>query len=71
MAKIYKIEIEEILQKVVEVKANSLDEAFDIVQNKYANQEYILDYEDYKGVEFREYKDEILKSKKPKERESR
>ena len=54
MAKIYKIEIEEILQKVVEVKANSLDEAFDIVQNKYANQEYILDYEDYKGVEFRE-----------------
>ena len=71
MEKIYKIEIEEILQKVVEVKANSLDEAFDIVQNKYANQEYILDYEDYKGVEFREYKDEILKSKKPKERESR
>ena len=71
MAKIYKIEIKEILQKVVEVKANSLDEAFDIVQNKYANQEYILDYEDYKGVEFREYKDEILKSKKPKERESR
>ena len=68
MAKIYKIEIEEILQKVVEVKANSLDEAFDIVQNKYANQEYILDYEDYKGVEFREYKDEILKSKKFKNR---
>ena len=65
MSKIYKIEIEEILQKVVEVKANSIDEAFDIVQNKYANQEYILDYEDYKGVEFREYKDEILKSKKP------
>ena len=71
MAKIYKIEIEEILQKVVEVKANSLDEAFDIVQNKYANQEYILDYEDYKGVEFREYKDEILKNEKPKDRESR
>ena len=71
MSKNYKIEIEEVLQKVVEIKANSLDEAFDIVQNKYANQEYILDYEDYKGVEFREYKDEILKSKKPKERESR
>ena len=71
MEKIYKIEIEEILQKVVEVKANSLDEAFDIVQNKYNNQEYILDYEDYKGVEFREYKDEILKKKNPKDRESR
>ena len=71
MSKNYKIEIEEVLQKVVEIKANSLDEAFDIVQNKYANQEYILDYEDYNGVEFREYKDEILKNKKPKDRESR
>lgn len=71
MEKIYNIEIEELLQKVVQVKANSLDEAINIVQNKYSNQEYILDYEDYKGVEFREYKDEILKNKKPKDRESR
>lgn len=69
MAKIYQIEIEETLQKVVKIKADSLDEAIDIAQNRYSNQEYILDYEDYKGVEFREYKDEIIKQKNKKERE--
>lgn len=71
MSKLYDIEIEELLQKVVKIKANSLDEAIDIAQNRYSNQEYILDYEDYKGVEFREYKDEIVKEKKQKNRESR
>lgn len=71
MAKKYQIEIDEISQKVVEIEANSLDEAIDIVQNKYSNQEIILDYQDYKGVEFREYKDEVLNKKKQKNRESR
>lgn len=69
MQKTYKIEIEETLQKVVEIKANSLDEAIDIAQNRYSNQEYILDYEDYKGVEYREHKDEVIKEKKHKEME--
>ena len=69
MAKMYDIEIEEISQRVVKVKANSLDEALDIVQNKYYNQEYVLDYEDFKGVDFREYKDEVIKNKNKKDRE--
>ncbi len=69
MAKIYQIEIEETLQKVVKIKADSLDEAIDIAQSRYSDQEYMLDYEDYKGVEFREYKDEIIKQKNKKERE--
>lgn len=63
MAKTFQIEIEELLQKVVEIKANSLSEAIDIAQNRYSNQEYILDSDDYKGVEFREYKDEVIKQK--------
>lgn len=63
MQKEYEIEIEEILQKVVKVKANSLDEALDIAEEKYRNQEYVLDSEDFKGVEFSEYKDEIIKDK--------
>ena len=71
MSKVYDIEIEEISQKVVKIEANSLDEAIDIAQNRYSNQEYILDYEYYKGVEFREYKDEVMKEKKQKNRESR
>lgn len=58
MKQVFQIEIKEVLQKVVKVKANSLDEAFDIVQEKYDKEEYVLDYEDFKGVEFREYKDE-------------
>lgn len=71
MSKKYQIEIEETLQKVVEIEANSLDEAIDIAQNRYSNQEYILDYEDYKGVEFKEYKDGVLEKKKQKNKESR
>lgn len=57
MKKTYQIEIEELLQRVVNVKANSLNEAIDKVQEKYRNEEYVLDYNDFKGVEFREYKD--------------
>ena len=69
MSKVYQIEIEETLQRIVDIQANSLDEAIDIAQNRYSNQEYVLDYEDYKGVEYREYKDEVIKEKKHKERE--
>ncbi len=71
MNKVYEIEIEEVLQKVVKIEANSLDEAIDIAKEKYSNEEYILDYEDYKGTEFKEYNDEKQKEKKSKNRESR
>ena len=54
--KIYEIEIEELLQKVVKVEADSLDEAIDKVRDAYRNEEYVLDYNDFKGVEFREFK---------------
>ena len=56
--KIYEIEIEELLQKVIKVKADSLDEAIDKVEEEYRNEKYVLDYNDFKGVEFREFKDE-------------
>ena len=71
MGTAYEIEIEETLQKVVKIKANSLNEAINIAKEKYSNEEYILDYQDYKGTEFREYKDEIVNEKKVKNRESR
>lgn len=69
MQKTYKIEIEETLQKVVEIQANSLDEAIDIAQERYRNEEYILNEDDFKGAEFSEYKDEVIKQKNKKERE--
>jgi len=60
MEKTYEIEIEEISQKVVKVQANSLDEAISIVMERYHKAEdgYVLDYNDFKDVEFREFKDE-------------
>lgn len=71
MAKTYKIEIEELLQHVYDIESNSLEEAIDIAREKYSNEEYVLDCQDYKGTEFREYKDEVFKENKPKNRESR
>jgi hypothetical protein len=71
MAKEYKIEIEEILQRVVKIEANSLEEAINIAQERYSNEKYILDYNDYKNTEFREYKDEKVKEKYKNNKESR
>lgn len=71
MNKNYEIEIEETLQKVVKINANSLEEAIDIAREKYSNEEFVLDYQDYKNTDFREYRNEVLKEKKEKNRESR
>lgn len=59
MKQVYQIEIEEILQRVVKVKASSLEEAIDKVEQRYKNEKYVLDYNDFKGVDFREYKNKI------------
>lgn len=69
MAKTFEIEIEELLQKVVKIKANSLDEAISIARDRYKNEEYILNEDNFMGVEFSEYKDEVIKQKNKKERE--
>lgn len=71
MNKNYEIEIEETLRKVVKINANSLEEAIDIAREKYSNEEFVLDYQDYKNTDFREYRNEVLKKKKEKNRESR
>lgn len=63
MSQKYKIEIEETLSKVVEIEANSLEEALDIVQQRYVKEEYILDYNDYLAVDIRQYDDLDIKDK--------
>jgi len=55
MKKKYEVEIEEILQKVVEEEADSLEEALDIVQRKYDDEEYVLNYENMMGTEIRAF----------------
>ena len=57
MKRIYKIEIEELLQRVVEIEAENVNEAIRIAKEKYRKEEYVLDENDLKGVKFSEYKD--------------
>ena len=69
MSKVYQIEIEETLQKVVKIKANSLEDAIIIARERYRNEEYILNEDNFMGAEFSEYKDKVIKQKNKKERE--
>ena len=57
MKRIYKIEIEELLQRVVEIEAENVNEAISKAKEKYRKEEYVLDENDFKGVKFSEYKD--------------
>jgi len=52
---IFKIEIKEKIQKVIEVSASSLDEALEIIKNKYNNGEIVLDSNDYIDTVIEEY----------------
>lgn len=53
MKKDYKVEITKTLSKYFYVNAESLEEAEDIIREKYNNQEIVLDSEDYNNnVEF-------------------
>lgn len=65
----YKVEIEEILQNVYDIEANSLEEAINIAEERYRNEEYILEAEDLKKTNFREYQDEVARDEKSKKKE--
>ena len=63
MSKVYKIEVEEILQNVYPVKAKSLAEAIDKVKEKYKNGDIVLYAECLMETNFSEYKDDIVKGR--------
>lgn len=46
----FEVEIEEILQRIVTVEADSKEEAIRIVKEKYRNEEIVLDESDFKEV---------------------
>lgn len=48
----YKVKIKETLEKYVFVLAENADDAADKVEKKWKDQDFILDAEDFKGVEF-------------------
>jgi len=51
----YKIEVEEILQRVIEVEAESFEEALEIIEKKYKKEKIVLDWEDFVDVSFRKF----------------
>ena len=53
----YKIEIRELLSRVVEIEASSAEEATDIVKEMYRREEIVLDGDDYLSTEIDEYEE--------------
>ncbi len=47
----FKIEIKETLSRIIEIEANSADEAFFKIENLYQNEEIVLDAGDYVETE--------------------
>lgn len=52
--KTFKIEIVETLAKMVDVKADTLEQAIDKVKADYINQVHVLDYQNHVDTQFRE-----------------
>lgn len=53
----YRVEITETLQRIVEVEADTIEEAVSKVEDDYASCDIILDSLDMKNFEIKEYKD--------------
>jgi hypothetical protein len=51
----YYIEITETLQRIVEIEANSLDDAIMEINRQYENQEIVLDSSDYIQTDITEF----------------
>lgn len=49
----FDLEVEEILQRVVTIKAETEDEALQKLEDKYYNEEIILDHHDLKETTFK------------------
>ena len=47
----HKIKVQETLERIVEVEASSIDEAKRKVEEMYFNEEIVLDYSDFAGME--------------------
>lgn len=54
---VYQIQIKEILSKVVKIEAENLDEAIQMAQKSYQDENIVLDWGDFISVEFNEISD--------------
>lgn len=48
----FKIEVQEVLSRVIEVKAKDISDAISKVANRYKKEEIVLDYSDFVDVDF-------------------
>lgn len=48
----YKVNVEELLSRIVEVEADSDEEAEEKVREMYRNEEIVLDASDFQSIEF-------------------
>lgn len=48
----YKVNVEELLSRIVEVEADSDEEAEEKVREMYRNEEIVLDASDFQSVEY-------------------
>lgn len=53
--KVFKIEIKETLAQIVEIEANTVEEAIDRVHKKYKNEEIVLDWSNHIATQIDEY----------------
>lgn len=59
--KTYKIQITETLQRVIDIEANSLQDAMSIINMQYTNEDIVLDYDDFVGYDI-DFKVDFLKT---------
>lgn len=53
----FKIEVKETLSRIIEIEANSMDEAYLKVKEMYSIEEIVLDANDYVDTDFIEIED--------------
>ncbi len=53
----YKIEIQELLSRIIEIEAPSAEEAIDKVREMYRAEEIVLDGDDCVGMEIEEFEE--------------
>lgn len=59
--KLYNVEVVETLSRVVEQKANSYEEAEELVSDRYDNQDIVLDYNDLEDTNYKPYPSQMIK----------
>ena len=53
----FQVEVIETLSRIIEVEADTIEDAVSSVHTQYAEEEIVLDHADFTGYDINEYKD--------------